>query len=185
MPNFNPPVPERENPAAVVAAVVLVAGNFEPKVKPVDVVVVAVEATVVFANPDNEPNRGAAEVLAGAAKPRERPVPAALAAVVAAAGWIVPPRVNPPEEVVVGAAPRGNPEPGGPAAPLPPRVSPVEADVAGVVAPPNENAGAGVTVAAAVDLLAPNVKPCVGADAVKPLAPGFVAPCAEPKSPAG
>lgn len=169
MPSLIPPVPERENPGAVVAAVVLVTGNFEPSVNPVGAAL-AVGAAVVFANPVNEPNTGvAAELLVGAEKPRESPVAAGVAAVVVPPNLIPPPRVSPPEEAVAGATPKVSPVLGVAPAPLAPRVKPLDADVAGVLPLPNVNAGVGVTAAGAVVLVAPRAKPCDGANPnVKP-----------------
>lgn len=183
MPNLRPPIPGKENPATAVVAVVLVAGNFDPRGNPVDAVL-AMGAAVVFGNPDNELNRGVAVLLAGATKPTESPVPAVLATVVVPADWIPPPRINLPATVVAWGAPRVNPELVADAAMLPPRVSPVGAVEAGIVPPPNVNPGVGVTVAGAVVLFTPNAKPCDGADAIRPPVSDFGV-CAKPKSPAG
>ena len=183
MPNLRPPVPGKENPAAAVLAVVLVAGNFDPRANPVDAVL-AMGAAIVFGNPDNELNKGVAVLLAGATKPTESPIPAVLAAVVVPADWIPPPRINLPATVVTWGAPRVNPELVAAVALLPPRVSPVGAVEAGIVPPPNVNPGVDVTVAGAVVLFTPNAKPCDGVDAVRPPLSDFGV-CAKPKSPAG
>ena len=170
MPNFIPPVTGRESPVAnEVAAVALV------------VAVLAVGAAVVLANPDNEPNTGTAEVLFGVAKPRESPGPAELAGAGAPPNLIpTAPRVNPPEDVVVGVAPSVSP------VLLPPRLNPVEADVAAVGPPPNVNAGVEATEVGAVVLLPPRVKPCDGAyPNIKPPACVFGVPIVELKSPVG
>ena len=98
--NLSAPVPGRESPTAVVVVDVLVDGNFDPKVNPVDAVPAA-GAVVVFVVPNNEFNKGVGEVLAGTEKLRESPVVGALVAEVTVADWLIPPRVNPPALVVV------------------------------------------------------------------------------------
>ena len=93
VPNLLPPNPG--NPAAVVVVVVLAVGNFPPNIA-VDNVPVAGVA-VVFANPENELEKGVAAEITGATEPKDSPVPAEVAAtVVSVDGKLVPPRVNPP-----------------------------------------------------------------------------------------
>ena len=74
MPSLIPEVAGKENPGAVVVAVV-------PRVRPVEVVLVVVVAAVVFANPDNEPRTGVAELAVVTGIPSVNPALAGVAAV--------------------------------------------------------------------------------------------------------
>lgn len=155
VPSLIPEVAGKENPDAVVVAVV-------PSVRPVEVVLVVIVATVVFTNPDNEPMTGVAELAAAAGIPSANPVLAGVGA--------VPPNFNPPPRgsplvvVVAGVAPTVRPELGLPP-PLPlPSENPDEAEEAAAVAPPGGNAGVEFTVLGAVVLPVPRVKPCDDVD---------------------
>lgn len=136
----------------------LAAEVLAPSVRAVTVVL-AVGGLVVLANPDNNPNPEAEVLVIGAEKPRESPGAAELVVGAAAPPNLVPPpRVNPPEEVVMGAAPRVRPEL------VPPSVNPVAADVVAAVAVPEPKANAGVPVVTAgtAVLFPPSVNPCDG-----------------------
>ena len=82
----------------------------------------------------------------------------------------VPHNLNPPPRkkllvvFVIGVAPRESPELGLPVTLSLVSVNPDEAEEAPVVAPPVVNSGVGFTVAGAVGLAAPNVKPSNDAD---------------------
>ena len=155
MPSLIPEVAGKENPVAVVVPVV-------PRVRPVEVVLMVAEDTVVFAIPDNEPMTGVAELIAAAGILSVNP---ALAGVAAVPGNLnPPPRDSPLAAVVAGVAPTVSPELGLPTPLLPPRENPDEAEEAAVGAPPGVNASVGFTVAGAVVLLVPRAKPCDGAD---------------------
>ena len=155
MPSLIPEVPGKENPIAVVAPVV-------PRVRPVAVVLVVAVAAVVFAIPDNEPMTGVAELAVTFGIPSVNP---ALAGVAAVPGNLNPlPRDSPLVVVVAGVAPTVSPELGLHTPLPPPSENPDEAEEVAVVAPPVVNAGVGFTVAGAVVLLVPRVKPCDGAD---------------------
>lgn len=79
---------------------VLVVGNFpDTNVNPSEVALV-VGAAVVFADPDNEVNKGVAVVLTGLNELRFSPVLAELADAVEKVDGNLPPRVNPPTIVV-------------------------------------------------------------------------------------
>lgn len=155
VPSLIPEVAGKENPVAVVVPVV-------PRVRPVEVILVVVVAAVVFANPDNELMTGVAELAVVAGVPRVNP---ALAGVAPVPPNLNPlPRDSPPVAVVAGVAPTLSPELGLPPPPLPPNENPDEAEEVAVIAPPGVNACVGFTVAGAVVLPVPRVKPCDGVD---------------------